>query len=130
MITTYSHRHPENQTMFCYAEKLHHHATHLVSCLNTSVLNMKEVCSFEIFARQPAGIRCRHQNPELMNTCEILKSVHVTFFIKANLKRMSNLIFVVPCIMLNSEINPTRCNNCVYSSQTQHPEAQHGITRQ
>ena len=28
-----------------------------------------------------------------------------------------NLIFVVPCIMLNSEINPTRCNNCVYSSQ-------------
>ena len=28
-----------------------------------------------------------------------------------------NLISVVPCIMLNSEINPTRCNNCVYSSQ-------------
>ena len=28
-----------------------------------------------------------------------------------------NLIFVVPCIMLNSEINPTRCNNCVYYSQ-------------
>ena len=28
-----------------------------------------------------------------------------------------NIIFVVPCIMLNSEINPTRCNNCVYSSQ-------------
>ena len=27
-----------------------------------------------------------------------------------------NLIFVVPCIMLNSEIIPTRCNNCVYSS--------------
>ena len=27
------------------------------------------------------------------------------------------LIFVVPCIMLNSEINPTRCNNCVYSAQ-------------
>ena len=27
------------------------------------------------------------------------------------------LIFVVPCIMLNSEINPTRCDNCVYSSQ-------------
>ena len=27
------------------------------------------------------------------------------------------LMFVVPCIMLNSEINPTRCNNCVYSSQ-------------
>ena len=30
---------------------------------------------------------------------------------------LMNLIFVVPCIMLNSEINPTRCNNCVYSSQ-------------
>ena len=28
-----------------------------------------------------------------------------------------NLIFVVPCIMFNSEIIPTRCNNCVYSSQ-------------
>ena len=28
-----------------------------------------------------------------------------------------DLIFVVPCIMLNSEINPTRCNNCFYSSQ-------------
>ena len=27
------------------------------------------------------------------------------------------LIFVVLCIMLNSEINPTRCNNCVYSLQ-------------
>ena len=27
-----------------------------------------------------------------------------------------NLIFVVPCIMFNSEIIPTRCNNCVYSS--------------
>ena len=55
------------------------------------------------------------------------------------------LIFVVPCIMLNSEIIPTRCNNCVYSSQwlystcfgrqfhplnTQHSEKQHGITRQ
>ena len=26
-------------------------------------------------------------------------------------------IFVVPCIMLNSEMIPTRCNNCVYSSQ-------------
>ena len=26
------------------------------------------------------------------------------------------IIFVVPCIMLNSEIIPTRCNNCVYSS--------------
>ena len=30
---------------------------------------------------------------------------------------LTHLIFVVPCIMLNSEINPTRCNNCVYSSQ-------------
>ena len=30
---------------------------------------------------------------------------------------VSYLIFVVPCIMLNSEISPTRCNNCVYSSQ-------------
>ena len=28
-----------------------------------------------------------------------------------------SLIFVVPYIMLNSEIIPTRCNNCVYSSQ-------------
>ena len=28
-----------------------------------------------------------------------------------------NLIFMVPCIMLNGEINPKRCNNCVYSSQ-------------
>ena len=27
-------------------------------------------------------------------------------------------MFVVPCIMLNSEINPTRCNSCVYSSQS------------
>ena len=33
------------------------------------------------------------------------------------LLRNWNLIFVVPCIMLNSEIIPTRCNNCVYSSQ-------------
>jgi hypothetical protein len=47
-----------------------------------------------------------------------------------------NLIFVVPCIILNSEINPTRCNNCVYSSQWfystcfGHSEKQHGITRQ
>ena len=32
-------------------------------------------------------------------------------------RNMQSLIFVVPCIMLNSEINPTRCNNCVYSSQ-------------
>ena len=44
---------------------------------------------------------------------------------------------------VSSEINPTRCNNCVYSSQWlystcfstqrhmfQHSEAQHGITRQ
>ena len=30
---------------------------------------------------------------------------------------LSMKIFVVPCIMLNSEINPTICNNCVYSSQ-------------
>ena len=30
---------------------------------------------------------------------------------------IKKLIFVVPCIMLNSEINPARCNNCVYSSQ-------------
>ena len=33
------------------------------------------------------------------------------------LQLMLCLIFVVPCIMLNSEIIPTRCNNCVYSSQ-------------
>ena len=32
-------------------------------------------------------------------------------------KKIEDLIFVVPCIMLNSEIIPTRCNNCVYSSQ-------------
>ena len=31
--------------------------------------------------------------------------------------RFTALIFVVPCIMLSSEIIPTRCNNCVYSSQ-------------
>ena len=29
-------------------------------------------------------------------------------------KNITILIFVVPCIMLNSEINPTRCNNCVF----------------
>jgi len=28
-----------------------------------------------------------------------------------------SLIFVDPCIMLNGEIFPTRCNNCIYSSQ-------------
>ena len=28
-----------------------------------------------------------------------------------------SLIFVVPCIVLNSEIKPTRCNSCIYSSQ-------------
>jgi len=28
-----------------------------------------------------------------------------------------DLIFVVPCVMLYSEIIPTRCNNCVYFSQ-------------
>ena len=32
-------------------------------------------------------------------------------------KKNMQLIFVVPCIMLNSETNPTRCHNCVYSSQ-------------
>ena len=32
--------------------------------------------------------------------------------------RQLDLIFVVPCIMLNSEIIPTRCNNCVYSPET------------
>ena len=32
-------------------------------------------------------------------------------------EELMDLIFVVPCIMLNSEINPARCNNCVYSSQ-------------
>ena len=44
--------------------------------------------------------------------------------LQALVNRLMNLIFVVPCIMLNSEIIPTRCNNCVYSSQcvelTQH----------
>ena len=41
------------------------------------------------------------------------------FFLTASLswRRILILIFVVPCIMLNSEIIPTRCNNCVYSSQ-------------
>jgi len=29
----------------------------------------------------------------------------------------TNLIFVVTCITLNSEIIPTRCNKCVYSSK-------------
>ena len=38
---------------------------------------------------------------------------HFVYFCNPN----NVLIFVVPCIMLNSEINPTRCNNCVYSSQ-------------
>ena len=36
---------------------------------------------------------------------------------QAVLDKLMNLIFVVPCIMVNSEIIPTRCNNCVYSSQ-------------
>ena len=36
---------------------------------------------------------------------------------RAKVNTVMNLIFVVPCIMLISEINPTRCNNCVYSSQ-------------
>ena len=38
--------------------------------------------------------------------CKILSSVISTA------KKM-HLIFVVPCIMLNSEIIPTRCNNCI-----------------
>ena len=64
-----------------------------------------------------------------------IKSIQVTFTLKKNTyppvqlntKKTDpnwrrkipgyNLIFVVPCITLNSEINPTRCNNCVYSSQ-------------
>jgi len=40
--------------------------------------------------------------------------MHFSVFIKNILKV---LIFVVPCIMLNSEMIPTRCDNCVYSSQ-------------
>ena len=34
-------------------------------------------------------------------------------FILAKNEYVMSLIFVVPCIMLNSEIIPTRCNNCV-----------------
>ena len=40
-----------------------------------------------------------------------------TSAVVGNITTIPHLIFVVPCIMLNSEINPTRCNNCVYSSQ-------------
>ena len=41
----------------------------------------------------------------------------ITYNIQDRITVYMNLIFVVPCIMLNSEIIPTRCNNCVYSSQ-------------
>ena len=41
--------------------------------------------------------------------------ISVSWISHSNIKW--NLIFVVPCIMLNSEIIPTRCNNCIYSSQ-------------
>ena len=40
-----------------------------------------------------------------------------------------DFIFVVPCIMLNSEIIPTRCNNCVYSSQCYYRATQHSAFR-
>ena len=49
-----------------------------------------------------------------------MKEMIVAFrnFANAPKKRHNiHLIFVVPCIMLNSEIIPKRCNNCVYSSQ-------------
>ena len=46
-------------------------------------------------------------------------STFCTICIKRGIRdiHIMTLIFVVPCIMLNSEMIPTRCNNCVYSSQ-------------
>jgi hypothetical protein len=51
-VTTYDYRHHEAQKyILSYDEQLLHHATHLVSFLNTSILNMEELCSFEVFAK-------------------------------------------------------------------------------
>ena len=55
-----------------------------------------------------------------LTACKLIKKLYsckqcYTWCLLTNC--MKKLIFLVPCIMLNSEINPTRCNNCVYSSQ-------------
>ena len=52
----------------------------------------------------------------LCNTCKLSHHPECRY-LKRFVKQRKRLIFVVPCIMLNSEIIPTRCNNCVYSSQ-------------
>ena len=71
-----------------------------------------------------ALVAIRRENRKVMNInrTRLLKkyNIHKTEELDQlieELKQKFNLIFVVPCIMLNSEINPTRCNNCVYSSQ-------------
>ena len=46
---------------------------------------------------------------------DCVSPIQVTF--ENLIEKVRYLIFVVQCIMLNSEIIPTRCNNCVYSSQ-------------
>ena len=90
-VTTYDYCNSETQKyIISYDEQLLHHATHFISFLNTSILNMKDLWSFEIFARQPTDKRCWLQNPELRYPCEILKPAHATFYIKVYLKNMSN----------------------------------------
>ena len=52
------------------------------------------------------------QTPFSVNVAGVLAECRTLLL--SNRKRATTLIFVVPCIMLNSEIIPTRCNNCVF----------------
>ena len=64
------------------------------------------LCRQVIHALAATGEHCYSEFPNnTFHVFSMIKYQHVC------------LIFVVPCIMLNSEIIPTRCNNCVYSSQ-------------
>jgi len=59
----------------------------------------------------------KFRNHHLLNKSCAVHCVYQRPFSRRLVSAPNHLIFVVPCIMLNSEINPRRCKNCVYSSQ-------------
>jgi len=61
-------------------------------------------------ALREGSLRAFSMNCSLWNILYMVQEGRKTF-----VKYRMALIFVVPCIMLNSEINPTRCNSCVYT---------------
>ena len=89
-----------------------------ITCACKNLYKLVSVkCRNRFRIQHPKHSRHIHTVYAVLSHRPYIPRTFMVYWTKESAAHISYLIFVVPCIMLYSEINPTRCNNCVYSSQ-------------